>query len=273
MRSVVGDMYVRLYAEVAKRSFRRWSTYRAATVAGVFTNSIFGFIRASVLVAVVHARPGAGGLSASGFVTFSVLSQALMSYVGIFGDGDEITERVKTGDIVCDLYRPADFQLWWLSADIGRGVFQLVGRGVPIVVIGALVYDLQGPASAGAVALFAVSLAAALLIGFGLRFLVHLSAFWLLDTRGTRQLVDSVTMFFSGVLVPLSLFPSGLEHIARLLPFAGLVQTPVDVFLGSVTGAAAVQRVSLQIGWAAVLILAGRLVMTNATRRVVIQGG
>jgi ABC-2 type transport system permease protein len=264
---------VRLYAEVARRSFRRWSTYRAATVAGIFTNSIFGFIRAAVLVAVAHARPGVGGLSVRGFVTFSVLSQALMSYVGFFGDGGEIGERIKTGDIVSDLYRPVDFQLWWLSADVGRAVFQLLGRGVPIVLIGALVYGLQSPPSILAVLLFVVSLVGALLVGFGIRFLVQLSGFWLLDTRGTKQLVDTLTMFASGVLVPLSLFPHALEPIVRALPFAGLIQTPVDMFLGSKTGAEAVSAVALQLTWALVLILGGRLVMTTATRRVVIQGG
>ena len=264
---------MRLYAEVAKRSFRRWSTYRAATIAGIFTNSIFGFIRASVLVAIVHAKPGIGGLDARGYVTFSVMSQALMSYVGFFGDGEEIGERIKTGDIVSDLYRPADFQLWWLAADVGRGVFQLIGRGVPIVAVGALVYGLQGPASLGAVLLFALSLVGALWIGFGLRFLVQLSGFWLLDTRGTKQLVDTLTMFASGVMVPLMLFPDWLEPLARATPFSGLIQTPVEVFLGTVTGRDALGAVAFQLGWAFALFVAGRAVMLSATRRVVIQGG
>ncbi|MBV9255191.1 MAG: ABC transporter permease, partial [Actinobacteria bacterium] len=35
---------MRLYWEVARRGFRRYATYRAATVAGVFTNSVFGLI-------------------------------------------------------------------------------------------------------------------------------------------------------------------------------------------------------------------------------------
>ncbi len=260
---------MRLYAEVAKRSFRRWSTYRAATIAGIFTNSIFGFIRAAVLVAIVQARPGAGGLTAREFVTFSVLTQALMSFVGFFGDGDEISERIRSGDIVSDLYRPADFQLWWLAADIGRGMFQLVGRGVAIVGLGAVVYGLSPPASVGAIPLFAVSMLAALFIGFGLRFLVHLSAFWLLDTRGTRQLTDTLLFFFSGALVPLMLFPNWLEPVARATPFAGVLQTPLDVYFGK----ASVAVVTFQLGWAAALFVTGRVLLVSATRRVVIQGG
>lgn len=264
---------MRLYAEVAKRSFRRWSTYRAATIAGLFTNSIFGFIRAAVLVAVVQAHPGIGGLDARGYVTFSVMSQALMSYVGFFGDGEEITERIKTGDIVSDLYRPADFQLWWYAADVGRSAFQLVGRGLPIVLIGALVYGVSTPVDAGAWLLFLVSLIAAQMIGFGVRFLVQLSAFWLLDSRGTKQLVDTLTMFSSGVMAPLMLFPDWLEPVARALPFAGMIQTPVEVYLGSMSGNDAITAIGVQLAWVVVLFVGGRALLVNATRRVVIQGG
>ena len=264
---------MRLYVEVARRSFHRWSTYRAATIAGIFTNSVFGMIRGAVLVAVVQARPGAGGLTETGFITFSFLTQAMMAFVGVFGDGDEIGQRVRTGDVVCDLYRPSDFQLWWLGADIGRGLFQLIGRGVPIVLLGALVYDLQWPTSSGAVALFTVSLVGALLTGFGIRFLVSISAFWLMDTRGTNQLAVTVTLFGCGLIAPLSLFPHWLEGTMRALPFAGMLQTPADIWLGSVTGMDAIARVLLQFLWAASLMLLGRYAMAQATRRVVIQGG
>lgn len=264
---------MRLYAEVARRSFRRWSTYRAATIAGIFTNSIFGFIRASVLVAVANARPGAGGFTAKEFVTYSVLTQALLAYVGVFGGSEEIGERIQTGDVVCDLYRPASFQAWWLAADIGRGAFQIIGRGVPIMIVGALVYGIQMPPNLAAYALATVSIAVGLIIGFGIRFIVQISGFWLLDTRGVNQLAITLMMFASGMLVPLSLFPTDLERVMRLLPFAGLVQVPADVFLGAVQGYDAVAAVLGQCAWALVLLALGQLVMQRATQRVVIQGG
>ena len=39
---------MRLYVEVARATYARISTYRSATVAGVFTNTVFGFLLASV---------------------------------------------------------------------------------------------------------------------------------------------------------------------------------------------------------------------------------
>lgn len=264
---------MRLYAEVAKRSFRRWSTYRAATLAGIFTNSVFGFIRASVLLAVVKANPGAGGLTVETAITFSVLTQALLAFTAIFGDGDEIGQRVRTGDVVCDLYRPSDFQLWYLAADVGRGIFQLVGRSIPILVIGWLVYGLALPSDPGRIGLVVVALVGALLTGFGLRFLTSMSAFWLLDTRGTNQLMVAATLFGAGLTVPLGFFPDWLERIVRALPFAGILQTPADIFLGIATGADAINRLLVQFAWVVVLLVLGRLAMQQATRRVVIQGG
>ncbi|HEX4865360.1 MAG TPA: hypothetical protein VFV02_14920, partial [Acidimicrobiales bacterium] len=47
---IYGLASVRTYLELAKAEFRRYSTYRAATLAGIFTNSVFGFIRLGVLL-------------------------------------------------------------------------------------------------------------------------------------------------------------------------------------------------------------------------------
>ena len=264
---------MRLYGEVARRSFRRFSTYRAATFAGVFTNSVFGMIRAAVLVAVVKAAPGTGGYDVVDVMTFSFITQALLGFTSMFGAIDEISQRVRTGDIVCDFYRPSDFQLWYFAFDAGRATFQLLGRFVPIVLIGQLVYGIQWIDSVGTALLFLVSLYGSLLISFGIRYIVSLSAFWLLDIRGTTQLAVTLMMFGSGNVAPLSFYPDWLEPIMRALPFAGIVQTPADVWMGKVAGLDAVGAVLVQLGWGAILFGLGRYVTLLATRRVVIQGG
>ena len=58
-----------LYAAVAARSFRRFSTYRTATLAGIFTNSVFGVIYSYAYLALWHQRPDAGGYDATDAVT------------------------------------------------------------------------------------------------------------------------------------------------------------------------------------------------------------
>lgn len=51
-----------------------------------------------------------------------------------------------------------------------------------------------------------------------------LSAFWLLDGAGVSQMTALAGMFFSGMLLPLTLFPGVLGDVARVLPWSSLLQ-------------------------------------------------
>ena len=59
-----------LYAAVATRSFRRFSTYTAATLAGIFTNSVFGLIYSYAYIELWKAAPHAGGYMTTDAVTY-----------------------------------------------------------------------------------------------------------------------------------------------------------------------------------------------------------
>jgi len=263
---------LRVYWEVARRGYGRYATYRAATVAGVLTNTVFGFIRAYILLAVFRARPTVGGFDAVDAVTFTFVTQGLMMPMGAFGRR-EIADRIRTGDVVADLYRPLDFQGYWLAHDAGRGAFLLLARGIPPVVLGALVFHLRLPDRPTTWLAFAVAVAIGMLVSFSIQFIVSLAGFWLIDDRGPNQLATSVQFFLSGMLLPLVLYPHWLATIARNSPFACMVELPVEVMLGKYPGARVLPVFALGLTWAAVLFAAGRLVLAAATRKVVVQGG
>jgi ABC-2 type transport system permease protein len=71
---------------------------------------------------------------------------------------------------------------------------------------------------------FPVALTLGIVASFGLRFLVNLTAFWILDVRGPIQILTGVWIFLSGAAVPITFFPDWLERIARVLPFASILQ-------------------------------------------------
>ncbi|MFC8453334.1 ABC transporter permease [Kitasatospora sp. NPDC057223] len=264
-----------LYLAVARGSFRRYSTYRAATLAGAFTNTVFGFILAYTFLALWQARPGLGGYDASAAVTYIWVSQALLVTVAVWGGGfqDDIQERFRTGDIAIDLYRPVDFQAWWLAGDLGRAAFHLLARGAVPMIAGALAFRLRLPHDPVVWVEFLFSVLLAVVVSFGLRYLVSLAGFWLHDSDGVRAVMLVVSMFFSGMLLPIGLFPGVLGEIAPLLPWASLVQVPTDVFLQRHDGAGLLGALGFQAGWAVLLLAAGRVVQLLATRRVVVQGG
>ena len=265
---------MRLYFEIARRGFRRYAAYPGATFAGLFTNTFFGFLIAYVFLAVFRERDQVGGYSAPDTVTYVWLAQALLSVVASFGASwQELALRVRSGDVVTDLRRPVDVQMGLLAEDAGRALHQLFFRAVPPFLVGALAFDLVAPDEVTRWLLFAVSVSLAVVVSFGVRFLVNLSAFWLLDYRGPMMLAMVVSHLFSGLIVPLVFLPDGLEAVARALPFASMLQTPIDVFLGELAGARLAGALALQCVWAASLLLAGRAVLAAGTRKLVIQGG
>lgn len=262
----------RLYVAVAAGAFRRYATYRVATAAGLFTNTVFGLILAYTFMALWDEKPHLGGYDQAQALSYVWLGQALLTVVSVMGGGfeDELIERIRTGDIAIDLYRPVDLQLWWLAQDMGRALFQLLGRGVVPLAFGALFFELALPGDLLTWIAFLVAVALGVVVSFSIRYLVALSAFWLMDGAGVAQMAWILGIFCSGMVLPLNVFPGVLGEVVRALPWSSLIQAPVDVLLGT---ADPLGTYAFQTGWALALLAAGRLVQSAATRRVVVQGG
>ena len=263
---------MRLFWEVAKRTFRRYSTYRAAAIGGTITSTVFGIIRASILLAVLREQEVIGGFDAVDAVTFAIVSQALL-HMGLMGGHLPLADRIISGDVVTDLYRPTDLQLFELAGDLGRAVYQGLSRCVLPIGAGALLFDLRITSAPSMLALFAVSLVLGNVATFAHKFLVTLATFWTLDYRAPSQMAVVVGMFFSGFAVPVTFFPGWLEDVSRLLPYVGMVQIPLEILLGKLSGGELIVALGSQVVWCGLLLAGGRAVLAAATRRVVVQGG
>lgn len=262
----------RLYTAVAAGGFRRYATYRAATAAGVFTNTVFGLILVYTYMALWDEKPHLGGYDRTQAVTYVWVGQALLSTLAIGGSRveTELMERIRTGDIAVDLYRPADLQLWWLATDLGRALFELIGRGAIPFVFGALVFPMALPGAWTTWAAFLVAVVLGMVVSFAIRYLMALSTFWLLDGTGVAQITLLAGTFASGMTLPLNVFPGALGDVVRVLPWSSLLQRPADLLVGE---AGAWGTFAFQGAWAVALLALGRLVQSAATRRVVLQGG
>lgn len=263
---------MRLYWEVARCGFRRYVTYRGATVAGIFTNTVFGFIKAYVLIALFAARPVLGGYRITDALTYEFVAQGLIATVAIWGWFD-LEERIRNGQIATDLLRPHSLTGYWLAHDYGRALYQALARGVPPFLVAGAFFHLRLPHRPETAALFAASLVLAVAVGFAIRFMVNLFALWFLDSRGLATIVLTPWIFLSGLALPLAVFPGWLRTAARLTPFAATFDAPGQLFLEKVTGLAALRLLGLQALWALVLLAMARSLLQAGTRKLVIQGG
>lgn len=260
---------LRPYLHLVRAGFRRHSTYLAASLAGLFTNTVFGLLRVAVLLAVVAPTGSTAGYDAADTGTFVWLGQGLLAVVLLWPDR-ELALRVRSGDVAIDLARPWNLQTALLAQDIGRAGHAVLVRLAPPVAFGALVLPFRWPQSPWSVLLFAVSTVLAVVLSFAVRFLLDLSTFWLLDSRGVTTVYAALTGLLCGLTVPIAFFPDALRTALYTTPFPGMLQTPIDMF--SERGSAAA-LLAHQVLWASLLLAAGQLVLARATRKLVVQGG
>lgn len=263
---------MRLYFELAKKSFQRQVAYRGATLAGFATNLFFGALRASVLVAVFGAQSSLAGYSLRDAFTYTGFTQAMIAATALWGWFDMI-RSIKSGEVASDLSRPFDYYAFWLAQDIGRSLYQLIARGVTIMLAFGLMFGISLPQTVGHWLLAAASVACALLLSFAWRFLISSTAFWLTDAIGFARMAYFMMTFPSGFMVPLAFMPDWLQAVCRATPFPSFVDTPVTVFLGHARGADALNLIAVQTIWLAVLAVLGRFAAEVGRRKLTIQGG
>jgi len=258
---------------LARAGFRRYSTYRLATLAGLTTNTVFGLIRASILLAALaSAGTSIAGYDAGEISSFVWWSQGLIASVNLFA-WSEVATRVRSGDIAVDFARPIDPQVAYLATDLGRGVLQFLARGVPSILIGALTFGIALPQSPWLWPLALVSTLLAVVISFGCRYAVNLTSFWLVESRGPQLVYVVVSGFLCGLYVPVHWFPGWLQLIAHATPFPSMLQTPIDLLSGRASPADALPLLLTQVLWASGALALGQVLTQLGRRRLEVQGG
>jgi ABC-2 type transport system permease protein len=263
---------MRLFWELVKLSFQRQLTYRAAAMAGLLTNLFFGFLKATVLIALYNGRPEVAGMSLEGAITYTGLTQAIIAYLSIFG-WYELMHSVYSGEVATDLLKPMSYFNFWLAQDIGRALTNLLLRGLTIMLIYALIFDITLPEEAGQWLALTISLALGLLVSFAWRFLVNLAAFWTPNAVGVGRFAFGLVWIMSGFIMPLRLFPDWFLFLCYLTPFPAMVNTSAEVYLGLLTGPTLLQALLGQLFWFIILVVIGQLTLRVGIRRLVIQGG
>lgn len=263
----------RIYWRLLVAGFRRQSTYRLAALGGLVANATFGLLKVAILFATVEAAGGElNGYDVGLMSTYVWLSQGLLGSVNLFGRSD-IAERIKDGDIAVDFLRPVDVQAAAVTTEVGKSLFALLPRGVPSVLIGALVVGMELPDRVAPYLLGTVSLLLGIVISAATVYLVAAAGFWLVETRGLQLFYMVVSGFLAGLFVPVWLFPQWLQVVAQATPFPSMMMYPVDVLSGRADLAQSCVLLAAQLAWLAGVGALGQVLTRAGRRHLEVQGG
>ena len=146
-------------------------------------------------------------------------------------------------------------------------------RGLPTFLISIIFFTVALPTQPTTLVAFAVSMTLATFMSAAITITIFSSAFWTLDTTGISGLSYSLITLFSGMLVPIALWPEWMAHITEWLPFAGLIDVPFSIYLGKITGGGIWVAIGKQMIWVVFFVGLGRVLLRRGFSRLVIQGG
>jgi ABC-2 type transport system permease protein len=185
-----------------------------------------------------------------------------------------VATRIKDGEVAVDFLRPVDVQGAAIATEVGKSLFALIPRGLPSVLIGALLVGMTMPTEPAPYVLGAVSVLLGITIAAATVYLlVATPGFWLVETRGLQILYMVVSGFLAGLFVPIWLFPAWLEALAHATPFPSMLMYPTDILTGRVDLSTSLLMLAAQAAWLVVIGGLGQ-VLTRAGRRTLeVQGG
>ena len=246
--------------------------YRAAAAAGLGTQLFWGLIRVMIFEAFYRTSTVQQPISLPDVVTYVWLGQAFLG-LQPWGVDRDIRDQIRSGTVAYELMRPLNLYFFWYARAMAFKTAPTLLRSVPLLLVAGLFLGLTPPASWAATGAFLAAVLGALLLSSAITTLMNISLLWTLSGDGVTSLVPACVIVFSGMVVPLPLFPDWAQPILNLLPFRGLVDVPFRLYLGHIPPGALLPLLGHQLAWTGILVLIGQVVLSRGTRRLVVQGG
>lgn len=254
--------------------------YRISGFAGATTSIFYSLIEITIFIVFYHyANEGKAGILAGltlkQVVTYTWLAQVMFLMQPTSIDSD-ILNKITNGDVGVELCRPIDLYFHWFAKIAAARLIPISWRGSIVLFAGFLMpisYRLSPPASLLSLICMLLSFLSAFLLctAFGaLVCAVRLNISW---GNGPTYIIMLIGSVLSGCYLPLQLWPNFLQPFLLLQPFAGYLDIPIRLYLGTLPPSKALSAVCLQLFWIGFFIMIGKFIMNLRLKKIVVQGG
>ena len=268
---------LRIYLPFAANELKRQMAYKGAFYLFIFISLFGSFISYFLWMAIYGStdKTMLGGLTRDEMVIYVFMVYVTSSLVTI-SISDWVSDDVVKGMVAMNLIKPIDYRMSLISKAFGNMVYRFFVPGI-IIWIGLEIYKANvlgmGVTGIENILLYLLSCMMSFLIYVLFDFCFGMIGFFTTYIFGLEMIKESVLLFLTGQLIPLSFFPQAVQNIFSYLPFSSMVYTPVMIYLGKYTGMELVKVLLIQFIWVIVLYLIGSLIWKKVTKRLIVLGG
>jgi ABC-2 type transport system permease protein len=271
-------MRIKHHFEVAKAvalvTYKEWSAYRTHSMVSIFVGPLYFIVQYFIWTSVYGGQEALHGMDLKQMLTYFGAT-ALIGYLTMdFADWN-LQMLVRTGKFLTFALRPIHHRFFAFSQKLGHRVLGFFFEFLPCFLIFQFVFKINMvPRYIGWTIL---SIIFAFLINFYINYCIGMTAFWLVQSSGIRQVFQALSSVFSGAIIPLVFFPEFLQKLLFFLPFQYVTYVPAMVFSGSYTLAGISMSIPMivMIQGIAVLVIAlfSELLYRKSLHRFTAAGG
>jgi ABC-2 type transport system permease protein len=212
---------------VATATYKEWAAYRTHSMVSILVGPVYLLIQYFIWTAVYGDNSTLGGLDLEQMIRYFGAS-ALVGYLTMdFADWN-LQMLVRTGKFLTFTLRPIHHRFFALSQKFGHRVLGFFFEFVPCLIIFIFLFGIDmTPAN---IPLTIISIMLAFLVNFYVNYCIGLLGFWLVDAGSIKQFIGILTSIFSGVLVPLTLFPDWAQRILLFMPMTYMDYAPTIIW-------------------------------------------
>jgi len=250
--------------------------YRAAALAGMATQFAWGFMEIFAFAAFNRASPASFPMEFSQTVSYIWMQQAFLALFMMWFWESDVSEAIENGTVAYELIRPMNLYSRWFIQACANRIARALLRCAPILIVAFLApepYRMSLPPDITQFGLFMLSAMLSLGVVVAASMIAYISIFYTLSSLGVRLVAATLVGFLAGEYIPIPFFPEPVRTVAEFLPFASMQNMPLRIYSGNIMGADGLRGIALQLFWLAILLIAGRVAMSRALKRVIVQGG
>jgi len=221
---------IKILYSVAYVTFKEWAAYRSHMLVSLFVGPTYFLVQYFIWNAIYSQQESLSGLTLDKMLAYYGIVALINYCIMDFADWN-LQMLIRTGKFLTFMLRPVSHRFFALSQKIGHRILGLMLEFIPVYLIFYFVFGIK--LIPHNFFWSSLSILLSFLMMFYVDYCIGITGFWLIKTGSVRKLIHLARDVFSGVYLPLSMFPGFLQKILLFLPFQFISYVPARVFIGS----------------------------------------
>ncbi len=222
--------------------------YRSEFFISIIAWGIRLLISVFLYSAIFRSNAQIGDFNLQKMMTYFLVVQIFMS-LNFARTGVTISDDVQTGDFSNFMVKPVSYISYQIILEFSKNIVKFImslaifgaviawynpvilpelGRNMPLAIISSLIASIMGSLISMCIGVF---------------------AFWIVSARRIIFMYFAIYSIFSGMLIPLNLFPETIQKIIFATPLPYILYVPTQMALGGYSGQEAMMMLLRQCGF------------------------